>query len=98
MEDNKTLETKEEVVAVEETAPAPNKKQKVKEEPKIEEVKEEKVIHEIVLAFNDYKNRLAAYEEVDGRIICGKFLDIDKAKSEAKKFLEKGILVEIKSK
>lgn len=103
MEDNKALEVQEEIkdnqsIAFEQSVEEikSNNKQNKKEE--INKIKEEKTIYEVVLVFNDYRNRLVDYTEENGRVICGKFLNENKAKIEAQKLLDEGILVEIKSK
>lgn len=103
MEDIRALEASEEVrdtgkglgvsspeESIEE--PKSNKKQKI-----VKEIKESKKVYDIVLVFNDYKNRLDKYFEVDGRIVYDRFGKELTAKLVADKLIARGILVEIKS-
>ena len=94
MEDNEVLEVQDEIKEVEavEAAPAPkkqNKKELVKED------KDVKTVYDVVLVFNDYKNKLDKYFEIDGKIVYDRFSGELTAKTVADKLMARGILVEI---
>lgn len=104
MKDNKVLEINEEVKVMDTEAKAGDQKSLAVKSPKQnkkedikEEVKESKIVYDVVLVFNEYKNRLDKYFEIDQKIVYERFSKELTAKLVADKLMEKGILVEIKS-